>query len=133
MQNDVESCSEKKESLQGPELDPHHNLEEHLQENLKMAGPSPAPELLEAMGLAAASNQHPVEEVKLTSYTRKTALKDALVATNQEVRIAPMGDIIFSTAPAVYPKFSRCNYSISLVNCTASVPGAGPAGIAVDL
>ena len=95
--------------------------------------PDPAPELVEAMGLAAASNQHPVEEVKLTAYTRRTALKDALTTTNQEGRITPMGDIIFSTAPAVHQKFSRCNYSVSLVTCNATVPGAGAGGIAVDL
>ena len=114
-------------------MDHHHCIEGHLKEILTMVGVAHKPAQLEAMGLTAASIQHPVEAVSLTSYTRRLGLQNAVIATNQEGRITPIGDIIFSTAPAAHSKFARCNYSVSLVQCNGSIPGAGEAGAALAI
>ena len=88
---------------------------------------------LDAVGLFISSAQFPVESVKMTQYTRRTALKNALVCTNQGGQITPMGDVIFATAVAVHQKSSICNYSVSLITCSGTVPGAGSAGVDVFL
>ena len=55
--------------------------------------------MLEAMGLAVSDpQQKPVEPVDLNSYTRRTQIKDKLVATNHEGKIGRLGDVIFATA-----------------------------------
>ena len=65
-----------------------------------------SPAMLEAMGLAVTSEEHPVEAVGLNYYTRRTQIKDKLVATNHEGKIGRLGDVIFATA-APSPKSTR--------------------------
>ena len=63
--------------------------------------------MLEAMGPAVSHpQQNPVEAVGLNSYTRRTQIKDKLVATNHEGKIGRLGDVIFATA-APSPKSTR--------------------------
>ena len=69
-----------------------------------------------------------VERLTSGNYTRRLQLQDALKVTNQEGKIAAIGDDIFATRQATNTTSARCNYSINLVQCTGNIPGAGPQG-----
>ena len=125
MKND----KKKKESSQGPKFASHHRLEGHQKEDLIMAGVAYTPAQLEAMDLSPVNIQHPVEVVPLASYQRRLALQNAVKLTNQEGRIPILGDNIFATQRPDHQQSARCNYPISVVQCTGSIPGAGANGV----
>ena len=66
-----------------------------------------------------------VEQLTNTDYVRRKRLEDALKVTNQDGRIAIIGDDIFATKAATVGSSARCNFSVDFIQCSASLPGAG--------
>ena len=69
-----------------------------------------------------------LEKLTNSDYVRRKLLEDGLKATNQSGRIAIIGDDIFATKAASIGASARCNFKLDVVQCTASLPGAGHEG-----
>ena len=81
---------------------------------------------LDAMGLSQAD---PSDEVLSGgSFARRLALQNAVKTTNQPGLPANQ-DVFFATANGTQTRSARCHMPINLIHCTATISGAGAAGV----
>ena len=84
---------------------------------------------LDAMGLSERiqGDMHPMHN----DYAIRLAYQNAIIATDHPDR--PSGNEIFNTAQTTNNHASRCNLPSSIVICSATIVGAGPAGANIVL